>query len=76
MPVWDIKPIDEDELILEKFADDIREAREQFARGEYYTHEEVCKKLGLKNELGNNIQQEVPGRSGKIAKKYISKNSK
>lgn len=76
VPIWEVKPIDENALILEKFADEIKEARAQYARGEYYTHDEVCKKLGLKNGLENNVQQKVSRRSGKTAKKYISKNNR
>ena len=46
-PVLEIRPIDEDEFILEKYADDIAEAREQVKRGETYSHEEVRKMLGI-----------------------------
>lgn len=49
-PVLEVKPVDEDELIFEKFADDIKEAREQFARGEYYTQEEIMEEFGLKKK--------------------------
>ena len=46
-PIFEVNPIDEDELILEKFADDIAEARKQAKKGEVYSTEEVRKKLGL-----------------------------
>ena len=46
-PILEVTPIDEDELIIEKYAADIAEAREQVKRGEGYTQEEVMKKLGL-----------------------------
>ncbi len=46
-PIFEVNPIDEDELILEKFADDIAEARAQARRGEVYSTEEVRKKLKL-----------------------------
>ena len=47
-PILEVNPIDEDELILEKFAEEIKEAREQVKRGEVYTQEEMEKLLGLK----------------------------
>jgi len=47
VPVWEVKPIDEDELLIQHFAKDIEEAREQFKRGEFYTPEEARAKLGL-----------------------------
>lgn len=46
-PILEVTPIDEDELIIEKYAADIAEAREQVKRGEVYTQEEVMKKFGL-----------------------------
>ncbi len=46
-PIFEVTPIDEDELILEKFADDIAEARAQARRGEVYTEEEIRKELGI-----------------------------
>lgn len=49
-PILEARPIDEDELIFEKFADEIKEAREQFKRGEYYTQEEIMKEFGLKKK--------------------------
>jgi hypothetical protein len=40
-------PITEDEIMEERLAVDIKEAREQVKRGEVYTQEEVRKNLGL-----------------------------
>ncbi len=40
-PVMRVEPIDEDQLILEKYADEIDEALEQVKRGETYSAEEV-----------------------------------
>ena len=46
-PILEVNPIYEDELIIEKFAADIVEAREQVKKGEVYSQEEVIKELGL-----------------------------
>ena len=46
-PIFEVKPINEDELIIEKYAKDIQEAREQVKRGEVYTEEEIMKEFGL-----------------------------
>lgn len=46
-PIFEVKPIDEDELIIEKYAKDIAEAREQVKQGKVYTQEEIMKKFGL-----------------------------
>lgn len=45
-PILEVNPIDEDELILETMAKDIK-ARIQAKKGRTYTHEEVYKKLGI-----------------------------
>lgn len=49
-PVFEVKPLSEEELILEKHAADIAEAREQFKKGEVYTEEEVGKILGFSDD--------------------------
>lgn len=46
-PVFEVTPISEEEILMERLADDIAKAREQVKRGETLTHEEVLKKLGL-----------------------------
>ncbi len=46
-PLWRMEPIDEDQLILEKYADDIEESIGQVRRGETYTEEQVRKHLGI-----------------------------
>jgi len=46
-PILEVNPIDEDDLIVERFAAEIAEAREQVKRGEVYTQEEVMKEFGL-----------------------------
>ena len=47
VPVMKVEPMTEKELLLEKLAADIAEAREQVKRGETYTTEEVRRMLGL-----------------------------
>ena len=47
-PIMEVSPINEDELLLEKLAAEIAEAREQVKRGEVYSDKEVRKILGLK----------------------------
>lgn len=47
IPLFEVKPVDAKQFALEKLKDEIREAREQIKRGEYYTEEEVAKLLGL-----------------------------
>lgn len=47
VPVLEVKPIDEKSFALEKLAEEIKEARAQYKRGEYFTQEEVMKKFGL-----------------------------
>lgn len=46
-PILEINPINEDELILENLAEEIKEAREQVKRGEVYSEEEIMKEFGL-----------------------------
>lgn len=46
-PVMEVSPINKKEMMLEKLAAEIAEAREQVKRGEVYTEEEVMKKFGL-----------------------------
>ena len=47
VPVLDVRAIDEKEFAFEKLAAEIKEARAQVKRGEFYTQEEVMKKFGL-----------------------------
>ena len=46
-PVFEVNPISEEDVLMERLAADVAKAREQYKRGEYYTHEEMLKKLGL-----------------------------
>ncbi|MAG29131.1 hypothetical protein CL632_03250 [bacterium] len=46
-PVFEVKPLTDDRLILKDLEEDIKEAREQVKRGETYTHKEALKALGL-----------------------------
>ncbi len=46
-PVLEVSPLDDEEVILEKLAADIEEARSQVKRGEVYTEAEVYKRLGI-----------------------------
>jgi len=46
-PVFEVNPISEEDIMMERLAADVAKAREQYKKGEYYTHEEMLKKLGL-----------------------------
>jgi len=46
-PVFEVNPISEEDILMERLAVDVAKAREQYKRGEYYTEEETFKKLGL-----------------------------
>ena len=46
-PVFEVTPISEEDILLERLAADVAKAREQYKKGEYYTEEETYKKLGL-----------------------------
>ncbi len=48
VPLFKTEPIDEDELIVEKYADQIERGLQEMRKGKLYTSEEVYKKLGLK----------------------------
>ncbi len=46
-PVLEVNPIeDKDEYTLDDLKRDVKEAREQYMRGEFYTMEEVKKRIG------------------------------
>ena len=47
VPVLDVRAIDEKTFAFEKLAAEIKEARAQVKRGEFYTQEEVMKEFGL-----------------------------
>lgn len=44
-PLWRMEPIDEDHLILEKYADQIERGIQDFKEGKYYTADEVRKAI-------------------------------
>lgn len=46
-PLFEIKPISEEDILLEEFESDIREALEDIKAGRTYSQEEVEKMLGL-----------------------------
>jgi len=46
-PVFEVNPISEEDIMMERLAADVAKAREEYKRGEYYTEEETFKKLGL-----------------------------
>ncbi len=46
-PIFEVKPLNEKEAILEKLAVDVAEAREDFKRGRFYSLEEVKRDFGL-----------------------------
>ncbi|MBT3864599.1 hypothetical protein HOE49_04315 [Candidatus Peregrinibacteria bacterium] len=47
-PIFEVNPIDEEEMILDNLVGDIKEARSQVKKGETYSETEVYKKLGIK----------------------------
>lgn len=49
-PLWRMQPIDEDQLILEKYASEIEESIAQVNRGETYTLDEVVEHLRLQTK--------------------------
>ncbi len=46
-PIFEVNPIQEDEVILEELGSEVDRARNQVAQGEFYTQEELNRKLGL-----------------------------
>lgn len=48
LPIFEVNPIDEEEMILDNLVKDVEEAREQVRKGEVYSETEVYKKLGIK----------------------------
>lgn len=44
-PIWRMEPIDEDQLILEKYADQIERGIRDFKQGKYYTADQVRKAI-------------------------------
>lgn len=48
VPVLKVEPIDEDELILEKYTDQIEQGLKEMREGKLFTSEEVRQHLNLK----------------------------
>lgn len=46
-PVWRVEPIDEDQLLLEVYADQIKEGIKDFKEGRTLTSAQVRKNLGI-----------------------------
>ena len=46
-PVFKIEPLNKKDFIIEKLAEDIKEARAEVKKGNIYDFEKVCKELGL-----------------------------
>lgn len=46
-PIFKVSPLSEKDVIIEKLAQDVKEAREDIKKGEVYDFEEVCNELGL-----------------------------
>ena len=46
-PVFKIEPLNKKDFIIEKLAEDIKEARAEVKNGNIYDFEKVCKELGL-----------------------------
>ncbi|MEK7528543.1 MAG: hypothetical protein AAB592_02145 [Patescibacteria group bacterium] len=47
VPVFEVKPIDEGEFVLEKLQKDIAKAREDVKNGNVYTHKQMMNEFGL-----------------------------
>jgi len=47
IPILEVSPIDEKEFALDKLAKELNEAEIGMKKGEFYTHDEVLKELGL-----------------------------
>ncbi|MFA5820652.1 MAG: hypothetical protein WC873_00865 [Candidatus Gracilibacteria bacterium] len=47
VPVLEVLPLKKKKETREEFIASIKEAREQFKRGEYYTQEEMMKEFGI-----------------------------
>lgn len=46
-PVFKVEPLSKKDIIVEKLALDIKEAREDVKKGRVYDFEEICNELGL-----------------------------
>jgi len=46
-PVFKIEPLNKKDFIIEKLAEDIKEARKEVKKGKIYDFEEICKEIGL-----------------------------
>ncbi|MBT3413095.1 MAG: hypothetical protein HOJ15_02935 [Candidatus Jacksonbacteria bacterium] len=46
-PVLEVNPLMGDNFVLEELAKEISKSRKEVAAGETYSHQEVCKMLGL-----------------------------
>lgn len=46
-PVFTLNPIREEDMVFQKLAQEIKEAREEVRRGEIYSEEEIYKALGV-----------------------------
>jgi len=46
-PVFELRPLSDEDSLIESFTRDITEAKAQVKRGETHTQEEVLKELGL-----------------------------
>ncbi len=44
-PLWRMEPIDEDQLILEKYSSQLERGIEDFRKGKYFTADEVKKAI-------------------------------
>ncbi|MCF7820591.1 MAG: hypothetical protein K9M44_03945 [Candidatus Pacebacteria bacterium] len=46
-PIFKVSPLSEKDIIIEKLASDIQEAREEIKKGRVYDFEDICNELGL-----------------------------
>jgi hypothetical protein len=75
VPIWEVNPIDEDALILEKFGDEILAAEKRIDNGEYTTHEELVEMLKHKKNVENNIRKSGQKRHPKTSKSNNRQNN-
>lgn len=47
-PIFEVNPLQDDELILETLRQGVKESREQVKRGEVYSHKAIMEEFGIK----------------------------
>ena len=46
-PVLEVNPLKGEDFVLEELAKEVKKSREEAAKGKTYSHQKVCKMLGL-----------------------------